>query len=57
MSNTLFYLIADIGVADYRSAQAVHHVFLRPKRQAMLIANKSLVLELASRQFMQETQM
>ncbi|XP_035230877.1 uncharacterized protein LOC118202791, partial [Stegodyphus dumicola] len=47
----------NIGVADYRSAEAVHHVFLRPKRQAILIANKSLVLELASRQFMHESQL
>ncbi|GFT56114.1 peroxidasin, partial [Nephila pilipes] len=46
----------NIGVAHYRSAEAVHHVFLRPKRQAMLIANKSLVLELASHQFMQDVQ-
>ncbi|XP_054715544.1 uncharacterized protein LOC129225022 [Uloborus diversus] len=45
----------NIGVADYRSAQAVHHVFLRPKRQATFITNKSLVLELASQQFMHDT--
>ncbi|GIY59237.1 peroxidasin [Caerostris extrusa] len=46
----------NIGVAHYRSAEAVHHVFLRPKRQAMLISNRSLVLELASHQFMQDIQ-
>ncbi|XP_055950747.1 uncharacterized protein LOC129984809 isoform X3 [Argiope bruennichi] len=46
----------NIGVAHFRSAEAVHHVFLRPKRQAMLIANKSLILELASHQFMQDAQ-
>ncbi|KAG8175633.1 hypothetical protein JTE90_001062 [Oedothorax gibbosus] len=45
----------NIGVADFRSAEAVHHVFLRPKREAMLISNKSLVLELASQQYMQDT--
>ncbi|XP_042900763.1 uncharacterized protein [Parasteatoda tepidariorum] len=47
----------NIGVAPHTSAEAVHHVFLRPKRQAMFIANKSLVLELASLQLIHDVQL
>ncbi|XP_023215778.1 uncharacterized protein LOC111618468 [Centruroides sculpturatus] len=39
------------GIAAEGSAQAAHLGFLRPKRQARLISNQSVVLELASQGF------
>ncbi|XP_071043918.1 uncharacterized protein [Parasteatoda tepidariorum] len=39
------------GLADSKSPQAAHLSFLRPKRQAQLISNQSVVLEFASQTF------
>ncbi|XP_067144092.1 uncharacterized protein [Centruroides vittatus] len=41
-----------IGIAEAKSPQVMHWGFLRPKRQARLISNHSLILELASKGFM-----
>ncbi|XP_022240053.1 thyroid peroxidase-like [Limulus polyphemus] len=44
-------LTNEIGVAKERSPEAIHLGFLRPKIQAQIISNHSLVLELASQGF------
>lgn len=41
-------LASNLGVASAKSPQARHLSFLRPKRQARILSNQSLVLELAS---------